>query len=92
MVSPSRLQPIDVGQQQSGKRREMEGIGYHALRHIFVSICIDAGLNLKLIGSYVGHASITTTMDTYGHLLPGSETSAGEIMDSYLAKESNGVS
>lgn len=69
------------------KRKKMGRIRYHDCRHVFVSICIDAGLNLKQIGSFIGHKSITTTMDTYGHLLPGSEASAGEIMDAYLSKK-----
>jgi integrase len=46
------------------------GEGMHQLRHTFVSTCISLGLNIKQIQAFVGHASITETMDTYGHLFP----------------------
>jgi integrase len=50
--------------------------GLHALRHFFASWCInrrqDGGLELppKVVQERMGHASITMTMDVYGHLFP----------------------
>jgi integrase len=32
---------------------------------------IAAGINTKALSHYMGHTSITTTIDRYGHLLPG---------------------
>jgi hypothetical protein len=32
----------------------------------------------------MGHASITITLDRYGHLLPGSVSELGAKMDAYL--------
>jgi hypothetical protein len=34
----------------------------------------------------MGHASITVTLDQYGHLLPGSEAEASKLMDAYLER------
>ena len=34
----------------------------------------------------MGHASITITLDRYGHLFPGSEDEAAELLDAYLAE------
>jgi len=45
----------------------------HECRHIFASLMIAAGVNLKALQTFMGHASITITLDRYGHLLPGSE-------------------
>lgn len=42
----------------------------HDLRHTFASLLIDQGENIKFIQSQLGHASIQTTLDRYGHLLP----------------------
>ena len=42
--------------------------GWHALRHTFASQFIMAGGNLLTLQQLLGHASITTTVDTYGHL------------------------
>jgi integrase len=42
--------------------------GIHALRHAAASLFIEQGWNPKKIQTLLGHASITMTMDTYGHL------------------------
>ncbi len=49
------------------------GTRYHDLRHFYASCLIAANLNPKVIQARLGHASITETMDTYGHLFPDSE-------------------
>jgi hypothetical protein len=38
------------------------------------------------MGFSVGHASITITLDRYGHLFPGSENEAAELLDAYLER------
>ena len=38
----------------------------------------------------MGHASITTTLDRYGHLFPGSEAEAASLLDAYLARADTG--
>jgi hypothetical protein len=45
-----------------------------------------AGVNLKALSSYLGHASITITLDRYGHLMPGSQDEAVGLVDSYLER------
>lgn len=45
---------------------------------------IAAGVNLKALSTYLGHASITITLDRYGHMLPGNETETADIFDRYL--------
>ena len=46
---------------------------------------IAAGVNLKALQTFMGHASITITLDRYGHLLPGPEAEAAELLDRYVA-------
>jgi integrase len=56
--------------------------GLHSLRHFFASWCInrkvDGGLELpaKVVQERLGHASITMTMDVYGHLFPRGDDGA----------------
>jgi hypothetical protein len=39
---------------------------------------------IKLVsGKFMGHASITITIDRYGHLLPGGEADAIALLDTY---------
>jgi integrase len=50
--------------------------GMHSFRHFFASWCInrraDGGRELpaKLVQTYLGHSSISMTLDIYGHLFP----------------------
>ena len=51
----------------------------HDLRHTAASLMIQAGYPPKMLQEILGHASITTTLDLYGHLYPGE-------MDRYAAR------
>jgi len=42
----------------------------HDLRHTAASLMIQAGYPPKWLQAIMGHASITTTLDLYGHLYP----------------------
>jgi integrase len=64
-------------------------LGFHEGRHTFASIGIAAGLNAKTLSTYLGHATITITLDRYGHLLPGSEVEARALLDAYLDRPRN---
>jgi integrase len=68
------------------------GEGMHQLRHTFVSTCITLGISIKEIQAYVGHASITETMDTYGHLFPDSLSKANNQLDLYAEEQEQYVS
>jgi integrase len=58
----------------------------HECRHTFASLMIAAGVNAKALSTYMGHASITITLDRYGHLMPGNEEAAAELLDAYIAR------
>lgn len=64
-----------------------DGEGMHQLRHTFVSTCISLGISIKDIQTYVGHASITETMDTYGHLFPDSFNKVNTQLDNYAREQ-----
>lgn len=72
--------------QRSWKRSALEPIGLHEARHTFASVLIAAGVNAKAITTYMGHASIQTTYDRYGKLMPGAESEAVALVDAYLAR------
>ena len=56
-------------------------------RHTFASLMIGAGVNAKALSVYMGHASITITLDRYGHLMPGNEEEeAVALVDAYLER------
>jgi integrase len=61
-------------------------IGLHDSRHTAVSHMLDAGITIDKVSKFMGHASITVTIDRYGHLLPGGEAEAAAILDEYHAR------
>ena len=64
--------------------QDLQPIGLHECRHTFASLCIAAGVNARGLMAYLGHSSIQMTFDRYGHLMPGNESEAAELLDAYL--------
>ena len=48
---------------------------------------IAAGVNAKALSTFMGHANLSITLDRYGHLMPGTEAEAAELLDTYLAAD-----
>jgi hypothetical protein len=44
---------------------------------------IAAGVNVKALSTFMGHATVAITLEVYGHLLPGSEDEAAGLLDTY---------
>jgi integrase len=63
----------------------VDGIDLHESRHTFASWMIAAGLNIKQISVYMGHADVKTTLNIYGHLLNDDAERAAERLDEFLA-------
>ncbi|MHC2086452.1 hypothetical protein [Methylobacterium sp. CM6244] len=59
-------------------------MGLHTVRHAAVSLWIKAGLSDLALKKVVGHASVTTTKDVYGHLY-GEEDESGLARRNSLA-------
>ena len=56
-------------------------IRIHDLRHTFASLLIQQGESLAYVRDQMGHHSITITVDTYGHLVPGANKPAVDELD-----------
>ena len=63
-----------------------KGTGSHDLRHFYASVLVAANLNPKVIQTRLGHATITETMDTYGHLFPDAEGLGRGALDAVLGE------
>ena len=61
----------------------------HCARHTYASLMIAAGVNAKSLSTYMGHATIGLTLDLYGHLMPGNEAQAADLLDAYLARSTS---
>jgi integrase len=77
---------VDSRAKTAWRRAGLEPITLHEARHTFASLMIAAGVNAKALATYMGHASVTITLDRYGHLMPGNEDEAAALLDAYLAR------
>ncbi len=66
------------------RRAGLRRITFHSLRHSFTALLIAQGENIKYIQSQLGHASVQTTLDRYGHLLPATHKDAAKRLDATL--------
>ena len=60
------------------RRAELRHIRFHDLRHTFASLLIKNNEHPKYIQKQLGHKSIKTTMDVYGHLMEGINKKAAD--------------
>ncbi|MEO5317648.1 tyrosine-type recombinase/integrase [Arthrobacter sp. CC3] len=52
----------------------------HDLRHTHASWLLNAGVPITVVSRRLGHESIKTTVDTYGHLLNDADSSAADAI------------
>ena len=62
--------------------------GFHALRHFYASVLIDAGESVKAVAEFLGHADPGFTLRVYAHLFPSSAERARAAVDEVLAGRS----
>ena len=48
----------------------IENFGGHTFRHTFATRCFEAGIQAKTVQAYLGHASLSMTMDLYTAVMP----------------------
>jgi integrase len=70
----------------AAKTAKVEQPTLHECRHGYASLMIAAGVNVKALSTFMGHANIRITLDQYGHLLPGAEDEAATLLDAYLVR------
>lgn len=60
---------------------EGDRTGQHQLRHVYASTLIDGGATPADVQAFMGHASVTITMDLYTHLFKRAKDRARAIID-----------
>jgi integrase len=59
---------------------------FHDLRHTFASRALAEGVPISEVSRWLGHKSITTTVDLYGHLVPEASERARDALDRVFAE------
>ncbi len=66
------------------KAAGIRSIRIHDLRHTYATLAIQAGVPLLTVSRQLGHASIQTTANIYGHAVPGSNRAAADALEAVL--------
>ena len=64
----------------------LEGVTPHGLRHTCAAILINSEANPILVQRRLGHANISITLDTYGHLFPNHDDALTDHLDDVFAE------
>jgi integrase len=83
---PANPSTITLRAREAWNHAGLQPLTLHECRHTYAAYMIAAGINTKALSSYMGHASITITLDRYGHLLPGNEQEAAALLDTWLTR------
>lgn len=62
----------------------LKKIRIHDFRHSHASLLINQGEDYLVVKERLGHASITTTIDTYSHLYPSKQKDLAEKLDELI--------
>ena len=63
------------------ERAECNHIPFHGLRHIFSTMALENGLDIKTLSAVLGHSSAETTISVYSHVTGEMERNAAKKMD-----------
>jgi integrase len=58
----------------------------HVLRHTCAYLMLSNGTDPVTVQQVLGHASVKTTLDRYGHSTPARKVEAGQVVDTALRK------
>lgn len=77
-MSPSN---VNLQLKKFTKKSELPRIRVHYFRHSHASLLINKGVSLYVVSRHLGHESIQTTANIYGHLYPNSEAVITNALD-----------
>lgn len=65
---PTKNSTYDTNLEKLCRKADIKPFSMHALRHTFATRCVERGVNPKSLQKILGHAQLSTTMDTYVHV------------------------
>ncbi|MDD5702948.1 MAG: tyrosine-type recombinase/integrase, partial [Dehalococcoidales bacterium] len=66
------------------KQHGLPGVRLHDVRHTHATLLLKQGIHPKVVQERLGHSRISTTLDTYSHIVPGLQEAAAAGFDKIL--------
>jgi integrase len=66
------------------RKNGLKEIRFHDLRHTAVSLMLNHGVPVIIVSKRLGHAKVSVTLDTYGHLITEMQDEAAELIDDLI--------
>jgi integrase len=63
----------------------LPAIGLHGLRHTHATLLLEEGVDVKTVSERLGHDSVQTTLELYGHVTPKMRANAATRFGSLLS-------
>lgn len=63
------------------ERHKLPHLPFHGIRHTAATMLINQGLPAKSISGRMGHSSISTTFNIYGHYLKSADKEAADRLE-----------
>jgi integrase len=73
------------------QRAVLPNIRLYDLRHTCATLLLQDGENIKVISERLGHSSISLTLGTYVHIMPGMQEQAAARMQGILENKKTGT-
>ncbi len=67
------------------KKAGLSGFAFHPLRHTCATLLLSKNVNPKIVSEMLGHATISQTMGTYFHVMPGMGDVAATALEEALS-------
>lgn len=86
-VDGSMMRPSEVARRFSALARRIglaPGTRFHTLRHTHATVLIAEGVDVRTVSERLGHASTSTTTNTYAHVMPGRDEAAARAFGDAL--------
>jgi integrase len=73
--------------QPAAEKAELGRVTWHQFRHVHASLLNDLKVPVKIAQEQLGHASVTTTLNIYTHVVDTSHRNAVEAVEERLFGE-----
>lgn len=86
-IFPITDRAIQKKMKQKIEELGMKNIRVHDLRHSHIALLIEKGMQPLVIAQRVGHDSVNTTMNIYGHLYPNKQKEVADLLNAEATGE-----